>query len=359
LKLMLVARRFPPDVRSGTETVFEALWNQAKQRHETRLVVGYVHDRALIPSEALGVDLRHQRFGRSYTRMWRAAAQEARRFRPDAVLANSIEVPITRAPTACIIHDLNFGKSDPERTIGTLVREWVYRLRAGRLDAVVAPSRATRDALVGIGLDPARVHVIHNGVDLARFCPPDAAIFAKKSPIVQLSYPGRILPGKGQHVAIDAVARLSPAEKARVNLWIVGTVADPVYHEQLRVQARGQPVEFHTEVDDIAAYYRAADLVLFPTLMREGFGFTAIEGMACGRPVVWTDQPAIREATGGRGYPVPPNDAPAIRDVIRRFLDDPSEFRRTGAEGRAFVEGRYAWERVWDAYEAVLNGILR
>ena len=41
MKLMMVARRFPPDVRSGTERVFENLYHQARERHEVRLVVGF------------------------------------------------------------------------------------------------------------------------------------------------------------------------------------------------------------------------------------------------------------------------------------------------------------------------------
>ena len=45
-----------------------------------------------------------------------------------------------------------------------------------------------------------------------------------------------------------------------------------------------------TDVEDIVPWYQGADVVLFPTLMEEGFGFTAVEGMACGKPVIYYDQ---------------------------------------------------------------------
>jgi glycosyltransferase involved in cell wall biosynthesis len=352
----MVARRFPPDVRSGTETVFENLWLQARQRHEVKLVAGYVRDRALVPAEALGVELKGLGAGWAHVAMWRAAAQEANRFRPDVVLANSIEVPVTRWPTACVVHDLNFGKAG--RATGAGLREWIYRARSWRLDRVITPSRATRDALVRIGVKEAKIEVVANGVDLERFAP-RAGTEARPTEVLELAYPARITPGKGQHLAIDAVARLPAADKKRVHLRIVGTIDDRIYFDQLKVQAFKQPVSFHPDVDDIAPYYQRADLVLFPTLMREGFGYTAIEAMACGVPVVWSEQPAIREATGGLGFPVPPDDAAAIREVIRDLVKDPAKFRAAGAEARRFVEERYAWDRVWASYERVLESIRR
>jgi glycosyltransferase involved in cell wall biosynthesis len=177
-------------------------------------------------------------------------------------------------------------------------------------------------------------------------------------PPVRFVYPGRILPGKGQHAAIDAIGRMRPDQKYRAHLTIVGAVADRIYADKLRVQAFHQPVTFATDVDDIVPYYQDADVVLFPTLMEEGFGFTAVEGMACGNPVVYYDQPAIREATGGIAIPVPPDDADALRNAMLRLIANPEERARLGREGRAYVETR-SWDRVWERYEGVLERIAR
>jgi glycosyltransferase involved in cell wall biosynthesis len=355
MKILMFARRYPPDIVSGTETVFRNLYEQARRRHDVRLVVGYTRERELVPAEALGVDLRGARLGAAHARMWRAGMAEARRFKPDVVLSNSIEAPITGYPTATLVHDLNFGRAG--RSASARIRELVYRLRCPKMERIVAVSEATRRAVADIGVDPRHVVVIHNGVDLESFRPSEEA--PPTAGRLRLAYPARILPGKGQHVAIDAVARLAPELKARVHLDLVGTVADPVYLEQLRDQARGQPVAFHTEVPAIAPYYQRADLVLFPTLMIEGFGFTAVEGMACGKPVVWSEQPAIREATGGIGFPVPGGDATAIRSVIERMLADPAPFYAAGEAGRAFTARRYGWDRVWGRYERMLMEIVR
>jgi len=353
MKLMMVARRFPPDVLSGTETVFENLYRRARQRHEVRLVVGFRNSRDLVPPEAVAVDLRGLSKARQWARMFAVAAREQRRFKPDAILGNSIEVPSSGAPTACIVHDLNFGSA--ERGVSHRLKEGFYRLRSRQLGAVVTVSEAARKRLVAGGLPEERLHVIHNGVDIEGFQPTAPARSPGEEHVVCFAYPSRILPGKGQHLAIDALARLKREHKRRAKLTIVGSVADPIFLDQLRIQAYNQPVEFATDVPRIAPFYQDADVVLFPTLMEEGFGYTAVEAMSCGKPVIWSDQPAVREATGGIGFPVDQGDVEAMRDAMMRLMDDPALRARVGAEGRAFVEERYGWSAVWGRYESLLE----
>ncbi|MCB9795971.1 MAG: glycosyltransferase family 4 protein [Alphaproteobacteria bacterium] len=358
MRLLMVARRYPPDIRSGTETVFENLYAQAQARHEVRLVVGYTRDRALVPAEARAVDLRGLSRPRAWARIWRETAAELLRFRPDAVLSNSIEAPVLRAPTACVVHDLNFGQAG--RGLGTLAREGFYRAKAARLGAIITPSEASAARLEALGVARSTLHVCPNGVDLERFCPaPRRPLPGLDDAVYRFAYPSRILPGKAQHLALDALGRLPRRFKERAHLTLVGAAADPLFVDQLRIQAFQQPAQVLTDVADIVPFYQQADCVLFPSLMEEGFGFTAIEAMACGKPVIWFDQPAVREATGGHGFPVPSGDVDAMRDVMRALIEDPAKGEAVGAEGRAFVEARYGWGEAWARYEAVLEQIRR
>lgn len=354
MKILMVARRFPPDIRSGTETVFENLWRRARARHEVRLLVGFRNDRSLVPQEAVAVDLRRGPLPRRYGVLMAACAREILRFRPDVVLSNSIEVPVLDRPTACIVHDLNFGKA--ERDLGTRARALYYRAKTRRFRRIITVSDAMRLHLEQAGLDRSRIVVVRNGVDLERFRP--APLEAQGEGLV-LACPSRILPGKGQHVAIQALSHLTPEERRGVSLRIVGTVADPAYLARLERQAVGLPVTFHLEVPDIVPWYQQAHVVVFPTLMSEGFGFTAVEAMACGRPVLWSDQPAVREATGGIGVPFPMGDPAALAGAIRRMLRDAPLRERAGQEGRSFVEGRYDWSAVWERYEQALKETAR
>lgn len=353
MKVLMAARRYPPDVYSGTETVFEALYAAARARHEVRLVVGWSRGADLVPPEAVGVRLRGLTKPARWLAMSKAIAAESRRFKPDVVLSNSIEVPPTGAPTAAIVHDLNFGGGGSDAETSWKVR--FYALRCRTLDAVIAVSRATERRLLDLGVPAERLHVIHNGVDIRRFHPVSRA----PDGVLRLAYPARILPGKGQHHAIDAVARLRRDYKQRVHLTIAGAVGDQAYLDQLRVQAYNQPVEFALDLPDLAPVYQQADVILFPTVLEEGFGFTAVEGMACGKPVIWFDQPAIREAVGAIGLAVPREDIDGLRAAIMRLMDDPDERARLGAAGRARCEQELSWDADWARYEAVLQGIAR
>lgn len=358
MKILMVARRYPPDIRSGTETVFANLYEQARRHHDVRLVVGYRTSKEGFPVEANAVDLRG-RGAAAYLLMERAAVVQARRFRPDVVLSNSIEVRVPRVPNAVIVHDLNFGQAG--RGLGSRLRELLYVAQGRTIAGVITVSEASAERLREVGVPPDRLTVIGNGVAIDRFVPrPVADPGGTGSPErpIRFVYPSRILPGKGQHVAIDALARLRPEQKRRAHLTIVGANADPIYADRLRIQAYNQPVTFAFDVPDITPYYQDADVVVFPTLMEEGFGFTAVEGMACARPVIWCDQPAIREATGGIGVPVPRDDGEALRAAMVRLMDNPGEREALGVTGRAYVEAR-SWERVWERYEAVLQGLVR
>ncbi|MCB9777300.1 MAG: glycosyltransferase family 4 protein [Alphaproteobacteria bacterium] len=373
MRILMAARRYPPDVFSGTETVFQSLYQQARERHEVRLVVGFSRARELVPAEAAAVDLRGLSKGRAWARMARGIASEARSFRPDVVLSNSIEVPPVGVPAACIVHDLNFGEASGASIKSTLAgraKAGFYAARSRGLDAVITVSAASARVLAHAGVPGDKVTVVHNGVDVDRFAPTagpgwgddpfrsDRGVGSAERPI-RFAYPSRILPGKGQHHAIDAIARLPRDHKRRARLTVVGAAADPVYLDQVRVQAFDQPVDFATDVPDIAPYYRDADVILFPTVMDEGFGFTAVDAMAAGRPCIWFDQPAIREATGGIGVAVPRGDVVALRDAMKALMDDPDARARIGREGRAFVLAQRSWAAVWQRYEAVLAGIRR
>lgn len=343
----MVARRWPPDVRSGTETVFENLWRQALAAgHEVRLVVGFRESSKGFPDDSVKVDLRG-RGPLSYLAMERAAVRTARAFRPDVVLSNSIEVRVPGLRNVVIVHDLNFGAAG-ERTAAHRARELLYRAQGRTGAVIVTVSRATGEALAALGI---AATVIPNGVDLERFSPAPTPPRAPDQ--VQFVYPSRVLPGKGQHIALDAFGRLRPDQRKGWELVIVGAAADRIYADQLRVQAFGLPVRIELDVPDIAPFVQAADVIVFPTRMTEGFGYTAVDGMACGKPVIWSDQPAIREATGGIGLPIPMDDADALKRAMLTLGNDAELRARLGREGRAFVQ-RYSWADVWRRYEAVL-----
>ena len=365
MKLTILTRAFPPDVISGRETTIHNLWRQACLRDEVTLVSGWRKSRAALPPGCWPIAQSSSSRLVNYARFFFLSAWYVRLLRPDVVLSNAIEVGPLAAPNAVIVHDFNFGLADSVRRSNGLRRRLVG-WRIGRFQAAIAVSQATKARILEFGMPSQKVHVIYWGVDLDRFRPagrgdvgPSTAEGTASDQRVRLVYPGRILPGKGQHIALEALKKLSPDVLERVCLVIVGRMDDPAYLDRLQRLAAGLPVAFHTDVDDIAPFYRSADIVLFPTLMEEGFGLTAAEALACGKPVIFSDYPAVREATAGIGLPVPIGNADALAEAIEALIGDPSLRETLGKRGYEHAQKCYNWADVYERYRQVLIGLTR
>jgi glycosyltransferase involved in cell wall biosynthesis len=191
-----------------------------------------------------------------------------------------------------------------------------------------------------------RARVILGGVDVDKFSP--AAEVAEGALFV-----GRLLPHKGVHDLIDAVAPDVP-------LRIVGQALDAEYANTLRARAAGKCVTFVHDADDeqLVAEYRRAACVVLPsvyvtpdgrtTRIPELLGQTLLEGMACGRPAICTDVASMPEVVvhGETGYVVPPGNPQALGSAIAALRANPEQAQRWGANGRARVLERFRWENV-------------
>lgn len=190
--------------------------------------------------------------------------------------------------------------------------------------------------------------VILGGVDTTRFSPggePGRAVL----------FVGRILPHKGVHDLIDAIAPDVP-------LRIVGRAMDPEYLDFLRVRARGRDVTFVHDAGDAALVeeYRRAACVVLPsvyttpngqtTQVPELLGQTLLEAMACARPVICTDVASMPEVVsdGENGFIVPPGDPGALGAAIDAIRADPSLAEAMGRAGRRRVLDRFRWDQVVD-----------
>ena len=74
-------------------------------------------------------------------------------------------------------------------------------------------------------------------------------------------------------------------------------------------------------IADVAPFYNAADLFVFPSYY-EGFGYPAAEAMASGCPVVAADSSSVTEVVGGGGVLFQPFDVVALREIVAQRLSD-------------------------------------
>jgi GT2 family glycosyltransferase len=124
----------------------------------------------------------------------------------------------------------------------------------------------------------------------------------------------------------------------------------------------GVPVEGYAKKDlDQSALGREYDAarVFVQGSWFEGFGQPGLEALACGVPLVTTDNGGCREYARDEetALVVPPRDAPAMAAAIERILDDPSLAEKLAANGLDVVERDFNWERRTDEFATVLDGV--
>jgi glycosyltransferase involved in cell wall biosynthesis len=270
---------------------------------------------------------------------------------------------------------------------GAIPRDWVQPI-ADNVDELWVPSDFVRAMYLDAGVDADRVHTVPNGVDLARMRP-DGPRLELDAPGLRLLFVGGLIGRKGPDVLLGAY-RAAFAGRDDVTLVVKDFGANGVYagadREGLRAYAasgalpRVLLLEDELSADDMAALYRACDVLVHP-YRGEGFAMPVLEAMACGLPVVataggptdefcppeagWRIRSSRRVIPGGRidhlmtaGDPwmLEPDVAHLVQ-LLRAVAADPAERER---RGRAAAEAARAlsWDAVAGAYRARLDALL-
>ena len=165
----------------------------------------------------------------------------------------------------------------------------------GRLDAMVVTSRRQREiAACSLGLDQGRIRVLYNGVDVRRFafCEDGGERRAMRrrfgipDGVHCISTVGRVVRDKGQDVFLEAARRIL-SHRRDVRFEIVGETVNLVggqrpFVDDIEAEAAAPPlrgsVHIRGFVEDMAAYYRAVDVVVVPSRV-ENFGLVAAEAI--------------------------------------------------------------------------------
>ena len=204
-------------------------------------------------------------------------------------------------------------------------------------------SESTRDDLIGRGLAPSRLRLIHSGMD-HRLYVPDGRKPSSRPPWV--AYLGRLKKYKG----IDLVIQAMPEVVKRVPDAVYKIVGEGDDRPRLEAMTRRLGMEKHVDFTGWISGSTKVDLlrncrILAYTSPKEGWGLSVIEAGACAVPVVASNSPGLRESVvdGRTGFLVPHGDVPALADrMIRLFTDDPLADRM----GEAGIEwaARFNWE---------------
>ncbi len=268
---------------------------------------------------------------------------------PDFVLP-----PLRQMAGIVTVHDLSFIVY-PQYAVPGLefyLRKAVPRA-VKRARVVLADSQNTKADLVRFwNTPPDKIHVLYPGLDPAfrpirdeehlhrvrtRYSLPDRFILSVS----------RLEPRKNFVGLIHAFERFKARTSYPHHLVIAGGKGwkyEPIFQAAAASPFR-EAIHFLGFVDDedLPALYTLADVFAYPTFY-EGFGFPPLEAMACGTPVLSSDNSSLPEVVGDGGILLPANDVDAWADALQKILSDDALRSRLIEKGYT-QSAKFTWEK--------------
>ncbi len=232
-------------------------------------------------------------------------------------------------------------------------------LRYNNAAGVVTMSEISRQKLLELGLDPAKVHVVPYGVDVT----PEPALREPK-PLVRCTAVGRMVAKKAPILTLDAFRRAAEAwPDLRLDYIGAGELLASA-QQFVRAFDLGEKVALHGAQSNevVRRTMASADIFLQHSVTdsdtgdEEGCPVAILEAMAHSLPVVSTRHAGIPEAVidGTTGYLVDEGNSAAMAERILMLARDPELRRRMGVAGWREAQERFSWQQE----KTTLLGIL-
>ena len=214
-----------------------------------------------------------------------------------------------------------------------------------------------------------KIRVIPNGVDDKVFSPKlDGSRVREKYGLKEdckiVLFVGRLDYYKGCEYLVEA---FSIVVKRMKNAHLILVGSGPL-EERLREIANElnitDDISFagYVKDEDLPYYYAACDVFVLPSIsLYEGFGIVQLEAMACGKPVITTTLPGVREVDvdGVATVHIPPKNKQKLAEAIIKILKDDDLATRLGKNGRELIVKKYSWSKVAKAIEQVYLEVVR
>ena len=241
---------------------------------------------------------------------------------------------------------------------------WLVALKYRLHDRVIAISEGIGRVLLSEGLPPDKLRVVRSAVDVDRFDRPchRAKVCAALGVPEQarlVAVIAQLIPRKGHRFLLQALPELA-RDFPELRIVFLGKGAEETELRRLAGEAGvADSVLFAGFRDDLPDILPCLDLVVHPALM-EGLGVSLLQASSAGVPIVASRAGGIPEAVrdGLNGLLVPPGDAPALGQAMRRLLGDQDLARGMGRAGRKLMRDEFSLDVMVEGNLAVYRELL-
>ncbi len=246
---------------------------------------------------------------------------------------------------------------------GNFVKRLGYKWASMLLsDRVIAISNHVAQQLIELGVNPAKITVIYNGIQISEFKPKnfDQTYNQKERDEITIGTLARLDPVKRLDVLIEA-ARIvvNSLPEARFVIGGAGPMEQALLQkiQDLKLETYVKMVGF---VEDVPAFLAGLDIFALSS-DSEGLGLAVIEAMAQGLPVVATAVGGVIEVVQDNvtGFLVPPGNPRDMAQCLVRLAIDPQMAAHMGRNGRKRVEelfdAKVMAQKTVEVYEEVVS----
>ncbi|HEY6308104.1 MAG TPA: glycosyltransferase family 1 protein [Candidatus Angelobacter sp.] len=284
-----------------------------------------------------------------------------RRHKADLLHAPHFNIPLMRpCPTVVTIHDVIYlaCKQDMPSRLGRLYYHVMMAAAVRLADRVLTVSEFSRNEILRyLNADPAKIAVVYSGVDPAfqRVCDAaqiEAVLSKYRIDEDYILYTGICKPRKNHAGLLRAFREfLKSGESAKL------VIAGPIGNREAEADLRrfGNELGIAGKLiftgfvpeSDLASLYSAARVYACPSLY-EGFGFTVLEAMTCGVPVVCSRNTSLAEVAGDAALHADSQNPHEFAAALRRAFSE-EELRRQLIEKGHSNCRRFSWQRAASA----------
>ncbi|KAF5436482.1 Glycosyltransferase involved in cell wall bisynthesis [Candidatus Methanophagaceae archaeon] len=226
-------------------------------------------------------------------------------------------------------------------------------------DMIICYTQIEKDRLIDmLKIDGDKMRVIPNGVDTELFQPDNGISIKHQTPTIL--WVGRFVPGKSVEYIIQA-AKILVNEIPDLKILLIGDgpSKDKILSlvEKFNLN-KNVIIKEYVANEKMPEMYQKSDVFVLPSL-NEGVPKTLLEAMACGKPVVISDFPHLKELVKDAGLMFPKGDVHALADNIKRLIMDKKLAKEFGSTGRMKIVEDHSWEntvrKTIEMYEEVVG----
>ena len=229
---------------------------------------------------------------------------------------------------------------------------------APKLNKIICVSRPSKKDIVEEFLvDPEKIEVILNGIDIRKFIPNPSTLHIENKIITTASAD---IPLKGLKYLILALPNIIKVFP-KTSLTVIGrSPSDSKLRKLITDLSLEDKIAFRSGIteEEIVNLYHSSEIAVIPSLY-EGFGFGAGEAMACGIPLISTHSGGLEEVVGDSAEKILPASTEEIESAVIKLFSSPDRKTELSKMGRERMEKMFDWHIAAKSYENAFKEVIR